>query len=111
MSSLLNPCSQGQGEPPMFDAFGLPRITTAQLEDFVGLMRRLFRGEVVFGHDGPAGIAAVGLLMQGSSLGQLLAVSAVVMGLSQTVTKERLFEPLRSRLGGKTTWFCEQCQT
>ena len=39
----------------MQDAFGIPRITTAQLEDFAGLMRRLFRGEVIFGHDGPAG--------------------------------------------------------
>jgi probable F420-dependent oxidoreductase len=39
----------------MFDAYGIPRITTAQLEDFVGLMRRLWQGEVIFGHDGPAG--------------------------------------------------------
>jgi probable F420-dependent oxidoreductase len=39
----------------MFDAFGLPKITTAQMEDFAGLMRRLFAGEVIVGHDGPAG--------------------------------------------------------
>ncbi|MBI5947077.1 MAG: TIGR03857 family LLM class F420-dependent oxidoreductase [Chloroflexi bacterium] len=45
----------GRGIGPMFDRFGLPRITTAQLEDFVGLMRRVWRGEVVMGHDGPAG--------------------------------------------------------
>ena len=45
----------GRGIDRMFDAFGMPRITTAQLEDFVGLMRRLWKGEVVFGHDGPAG--------------------------------------------------------
>src|SRR5688572_20116779 len=45
----------GRGIAPMFDAYGLPRITTAQLEDITGLLRRLFRGEVVFGHDGPAG--------------------------------------------------------
>jgi 5,10-methylenetetrahydromethanopterin reductase len=45
----------GRGIAPLFDAYGLPRITTAQLEDFVGLLRRLFRGEVIFGHDGPAG--------------------------------------------------------
>jgi probable F420-dependent oxidoreductase len=45
----------GRGIAPLFDAFGIPRITTAQMEDFVGLMRRLWRGEVVFGHDGPAG--------------------------------------------------------
>ena len=45
----------GRGIAPLFDAFGLPRIKTAQIEDFVGLMRRLWRGEVVVGHDGPAG--------------------------------------------------------
>lgn len=45
----------GRGIPAMQDAFGMSRITTAQMEDFVGIMRRLFRGEVVVGHDGPAG--------------------------------------------------------
>jgi probable F420-dependent oxidoreductase len=45
----------GRGIAPLFDAYGIPRITTAQMEDFVGLMRRLWKGEVVFGHDGPAG--------------------------------------------------------
>jgi hypothetical protein len=39
-----------------------------------------------------------------TSIAQLLMVSAVVMGLSQTLTRERLFEPLRTRLGGKETW-------
>ncbi len=33
----------------------IPRITTAQMEDFAGLMRRLWNGETVIGHDGPAG--------------------------------------------------------
>ncbi len=45
----------GRGIAPMQDAYGIPRITTAQMEDFVGIMRRLFRGEVIMGHDGPAG--------------------------------------------------------
>jgi probable F420-dependent oxidoreductase len=45
----------GRGIVPMFKAYGLAPITTAQLEDFVGLMRRLFRGETIVGHDGPAG--------------------------------------------------------
>ena len=45
----------GRGIAPMFDAYGLPRIKTAEIEDFVGLMRRIWRGEVVVGHDGPAG--------------------------------------------------------
>lgn len=45
----------GRGIDVMFDAFGMPRIKTAQLEDFVGLMRRLWRGETILNHDGPAG--------------------------------------------------------
>jgi probable F420-dependent oxidoreductase len=45
----------GRGIGPLFDAYGIPRITTAQLEDIAGLLRRLFRGELVLGHDGPAG--------------------------------------------------------
>lgn len=35
---------------------------------------------------------------------QLFAVAAVVMGLSQTISRERIFAPLRERLGGKETW-------
>jgi probable F420-dependent oxidoreductase len=45
----------GRGIKPIFDAFGLPGIKTAQMEDFAGLMRKIWKGEVVFGHDGPAG--------------------------------------------------------
>jgi hypothetical protein len=35
---------------------------------------------------------------------RVLAVSLVVMGLSHTIAKERICEPLRARLGGKDTW-------
>ncbi len=35
---------------------------------------------------------------------QLVLVSAVVMGMSHTITKERIFAPLRDRLGGMETW-------
>lgn len=35
---------------------------------------------------------------------QLLAVSAVVMGIAQTVSREKIFAPLRERCGGKETW-------
>jgi probable F420-dependent oxidoreductase len=45
----------GRGIAPMFAAYGLPSIKTAQIEDFVGLMRRIWKGEVIVGHDGPAG--------------------------------------------------------
>jgi probable F420-dependent oxidoreductase len=45
----------GRGIAPLFDAMGLEHVTTAQLEDFAALMRRLWQGEVVIGHDGPIG--------------------------------------------------------
>jgi probable F420-dependent oxidoreductase len=45
----------GRGIAPMFDAFGIPRITTAQMEEFAALMRRLWHGEVVIGHEGTIG--------------------------------------------------------
>ena len=45
----------GRGIAPLVAALGLPAVTTAQLEDFAGLMRRLWHGETIFGHDGPAG--------------------------------------------------------
>ena len=36
----------GRGIAPLQDLYGIPRITTAQMEDFAGLMRRLWQGEV-----------------------------------------------------------------
>jgi 5,10-methylenetetrahydromethanopterin reductase len=45
----------GRGFGPLFDVFGLPRVTTAQLADIIDLLRRLWHGEAIFGHDGPAG--------------------------------------------------------
>lgn len=39
-----------------------------------------------------------------TDLFQLFAVSAVVMGISQTITRERIFASLRARLGGKDRW-------
>lgn len=39
----------------MFDAYGIERITTAQMEEFAQVMRRLWRGETIVGYDGPLG--------------------------------------------------------
>src|SRR3954466_12197274 len=49
------PPGPGRGIDPLVRALGLTPVTTAQLEDFVGIMRRLWHGEFVIGHDGPAG--------------------------------------------------------
>lgn len=45
----------GRGIAGVQKAFGMPIITTAQMEDFAGVMRRLFHGQTVVGHDGPMG--------------------------------------------------------
>ncbi len=45
----------GRGIAPLQAAYGLPPITTAQLEDVAQLFRRLWKGEAIFDHQGPAG--------------------------------------------------------
>jgi probable F420-dependent oxidoreductase len=45
----------GRGVDVMWRALGVAPITTAQMEDFAGLMRRLWHGETILDHDGPAG--------------------------------------------------------
>jgi 5,10-methylenetetrahydromethanopterin reductase len=45
----------GRGIGPLFDAYGIKRITTAQLEDICSVLRKVWRGELVLGHDGPSG--------------------------------------------------------
>jgi probable F420-dependent oxidoreductase len=66
----------GRGIDRMFDAMGIPHITTAQMEDFAGLMRRLWRGEVIRGHDGPAGSFPMLAVQPGVERSIPLAVSA-----------------------------------
>ena len=45
----------GRGIAAIYGAFGLPAVTTAQMEDWAQVMRRLWHGEVIFNHDGPMG--------------------------------------------------------
>lgn len=45
----------GRGIEVLQKAYGIPLITTAQMESFVELMRKLLRGEAVVGYDGPLG--------------------------------------------------------
>lgn len=45
----------GRGVAMLQDMYGIDRITTAQMEDFALLMRRLFAGETIVGFDGPCG--------------------------------------------------------
>jgi probable F420-dependent oxidoreductase len=45
----------GRGVAAMYSAFGVPAVTTAQMEDWAQVMRRLWHGEVIVNHDGPLG--------------------------------------------------------
>ncbi|ODR22875.1 TIGR03857 family LLM class F420-dependent oxidoreductase [Mycolicibacterium porcinum] len=45
----------GRGIGAIYGAFGIPTVTTGQMEDFAQVMRRLWRGEVIVNHDGPIG--------------------------------------------------------
>ena len=45
----------GRGIGPIYAGFGIPAVTTAQMADWAQVMRRLWRGEVIIGHDGPIG--------------------------------------------------------
>lgn len=80
----------GRGIAPMQDAFGIPRITTAQMEDFAGLMRRLFRGEVIMGHDGPAGSFPV--LHLDATLDEHLPMGLVAFGPESLKLGGRCFD-------------------
>jgi probable F420-dependent oxidoreductase len=98
----------GRGIAPMQDAFGIGRITTAQLEDFAGLMRRLFRGEVVMGHDGPAGRWPV--LHLDASLDEHLPMGLVAFGKNTLELAGRCFDEvvLHTFFTDETTARCVQ---
>ena len=80
----------GRGVRLMQDAFGIGRITTAQMEDFANLMRRLFRGEVIIGHDGPAGTYPV--LHLDATLDEYLPMSIVAFGPNTLELGGRCFD-------------------
>ena len=80
----------GRGITTMQDAYGIPHITTAQLEDFVDIMRRLFRGEVIMGHDGPAGSWPV--LHLDASLDEYLRTGIVAFGPDTLELAGRCFD-------------------
>jgi len=98
----------GRGIAPMQDAFGIDRITTAQMEDFAGLMRRLFRGEVIIGHDGPAGSWPV--LHIDATLDEYLPMGIVAFGDNTLELAGRCFDEvvLHTFFTDETTAHCVQ---
>jgi probable F420-dependent oxidoreductase len=96
----------GRGIAPMQDAFGIERITTAQMEDFALLMRRLFRGEAIIGHKGAAGSYPV--LHLDSSLDQYLPLCLVAFGDNTLELAGRVFDDvvLHTYFTDETTAHC-----
>lgn len=96
----------GRGIPLLQDSYGIPRITTAQLEDFALLLRRLFRGEAIFGHDGPAGRFPV--LHLDSSLDHHLPLGLVAFGPKTLALGGRVFDEvvLHTYFTAETTARC-----
>lgn len=45
----------GRGFDFRFGMWGIPKITFAQMEDAIGILRKLWKGQRVIGHDGPSG--------------------------------------------------------
>ncbi|OYD71591.1 putative F420-dependent oxidoreductase [Rhodococcus sp. OK302] len=45
----------GRGMDAYWQANGLPIVTEARLRDYIGILRRLWDGEMILNHDGPAG--------------------------------------------------------
>jgi probable F420-dependent oxidoreductase len=98
----------GRGIAPIFDAYGLPHIKTAEIEDFVGLMRRIWRGEVVVGHDGPAG--RYPLLAMGPDYDEHIPMTFTAFGPNSLALGGRAFDAvvLHTFFTDETTAKCVQ---
>lgn len=80
----------GRGIVPLQQAFGMPAITTAQMEDWAGLMRRLFAGETIVDHDGPAG--RYPMLRLDSSFDEQIPLALVAFGPNSLALGGRAFD-------------------
>ncbi|MGW6697937.1 TIGR03857 family LLM class F420-dependent oxidoreductase [Nocardia sp. NPDC055049] len=80
----------GRGVAAMYSAFGIPAVTTAQMEDWAHVMRRLWRGEAIIGHDGPLGAYPVLFLDQ--SFDEDIPLALVAFGPNTLALGGRVFD-------------------
>jgi probable F420-dependent oxidoreductase len=80
----------GRGIAPLFKAFGIAPITTAQMEDFAHVMRRLWHGETIVGHDGPIGRYPV--LRLDPTFDETIPLSLVAFGPNSLELGGRVFD-------------------
>jgi probable F420-dependent oxidoreductase len=98
----------GRGIAAIQDAYGMSRITTSQMEDFASILRRLFRGELILAHDGPAGRFPV--LHLDSSLNEHVPLCLVAFGDNTLELGGRVFDDvvLHTYFTDETTALCVQ---
>lgn len=98
----------GRGVAALQDAYGIARVSTAQMEDFATLLRRLFRGELILGHEGPAGSFPV--LHLDSALDEYLPLCIVAFGDNTLELAGRVFDDvvLHTYFTDETTARCVQ---
>ncbi len=80
----------GRGIRMLQDLYGIPHVTTAEMEDFVGIIRRLFRGEAIVGHAGPAGSYPV--LHLDAGLDEYLPIALAAFGPNTLALGGRCFD-------------------
>lgn len=80
----------GRGIDRLFDAYGIPRVTTAQMEDFAVVMRRLWHGETIVGHNGPIG--SYPLLRLNPAFDEDIPLGLVAFGPNTLSLAGRLFD-------------------
>ncbi len=68
----------GRGMAGYWQAMNLPVVTEARLRDFFGILRRLWAGEMILDHDGPAG--KFPFLRHASGLGEGPPIGLVAVG-------------------------------
>lgn len=80
----------GRGIAALQGAYGLQPITTAQLEDMAGVLRRLWHGEAIFNHEGPIGSYPV--LHLDSSFSEDIPLLLVAFGPQSLALAGRAFD-------------------
>ncbi|BBZ75157.1 LLM class F420-dependent oxidoreductase [Mycolicibacterium anyangense] len=80
----------GRGIPALQRAFGMSEVTTAQMEDFAHLMRRLFSGETIVGYEGPLG--SYPALKLGSDYNDEIPLGIVAFGPNSLRLAGRAFD-------------------
>ena len=68
----------GRGFDVLLELMNLPKVTGARLEDTIGILRTLWGGGAVMGHDGPAG--SYPFLNQDSSFDERIPVLMMAIG-------------------------------